>query len=177
MKSYQMEMVEVVADTEGARKFKQIGEWVLRQSHVSLNTYLERATLYMKESETFHDGVKTGFGLLGVQEPIPKHITESHVEDFRDFMNEGEKLHDAVVRLGFTVIEDDPEMVECVRYILPQLGYANELVFTSGAGYGELLAELSARDQFGSQSAEILDDRFGPELDFGGLELRLDSEE
>lgn len=172
-----MEMVKALADVEGVRPFKQYGEWVLRNSDVSLSTYLERATLYMKEPETFHDGVKTGFGLLGVKDPIPKHITESHVEDFRNFMKDNEKLHEAVVRLGFRVIEDDPEMVECVRYVLPRFGYANELLFTSGAGYGELLAELSARDQSSSQSIEMLDAEFGPELDFGGLELRLDPEE
>lgn len=174
MRPFQMEIVREKADTEGVRWFQQVGEWVLRNSDPSLETYLRRVTLSMDEATTFCDGVKTGFGLLGIKDPIPRHIAESHVEELRGFIHEGESLHQAVERLGFLVIEKDPEMVACVQYILPRLGYANEIVFTSGAGYGESLAELSARDQFNSQSIEMLEEEFGPELNFNDSDFWLD---
>lgn len=165
--SHMMRVLETITENQGVEEFRNVGDWIIKASDVELPTYLHRLTMRMDEAETFHDGVRFGMGISGIKQPftVPAPVVERHVYDFHAFRECGESLHDAAVRLGFETIESDPEMVACVEYLLPRLGYGNEIVFTAGAGYGELFAELSVRDSFNAQSAALLDAQYGHELD------------
>lgn len=162
---HQKEMVQEVVEYQGVRKFLEIGDHVMRRSDIALNGHLMRMLITMESATTFEDGVKTGFGIMSVDKSlaISKDVMEAHLDEFEAYRQPDESRQAAVTRLGMAVLDSDPNMVDCLEYLSPRFGYADNFMFATGAGYGEYLLELARREDIDSTSAQML------EAEYGGL--------